>query len=115
GVRTPQIAFLLAFGGTDGSRRAMVELYNDLYKPGLYQDLWFMWKGKPLIMAYPETLTEAPGDNEASAVHREIREFFTFRPGQPYYNIGPQRADHWGWLEIFPQHGFYKKDNGQFE
>ncbi len=115
GIKTPQVAFLLAFGGTDGSRMAMVELYKDLYKPGLYRDLWFQWQGKPLIMAYPDTLVDVPGDEAASAVHREIREFFTFRPGQPLYDTGPQRADHWGWLQVFPQHGFFQKSDGGFE
>src|SRR5690606_41406262 len=66
-------------------------------------------------MAYPESFVEVQGDEEASGLHREIREFFTFRPGQPVYNMGPQRPDHWGWLEIAPQHGFVKLENGGFE
>ncbi|MEC5144791.1 Glycoside hydrolase [Chitinophaga sp. 180180018-2] len=104
GIRTPQIAFMLPFGATEGSKSAINQLYNDLYKPGLYKDLWFMWKGKPLIMAYEENI-----DNP------DIKNFFTFRPGQPVYNKGPQRNDHWGWLEIYPQHGFAKDANGTFE
>ncbi|SEA45644.1 hypothetical protein SAMN05660909_02036 [Chitinophaga terrae (ex Kim and Jung 2007)] len=104
GMRTPQIAFMMAFGATPGSKSAINQVYNDLYKPGKYKDLWFMWKGKPLIMAYPENITDP-----------EIRNFFTFRPGQPVYNKGPQRNDHWGWLEIYPQHGFAKNDDGSFE
>lgn len=100
GVNTPQIAFLLAFGPTDGSKQAIQEIYNDLYKPGLYKDLFFMWKGKPLIMAYPDNLPE------------EIKNYFTFRPGQPTYNSGPSRDDHWGWLEIYPQHGYAQRSTG---
>lgn len=115
GIRTPKIAFMMAFGPTEGSREAIKEIYRDLYQPGLYQDLWFYWKDKPLIMAYPESFVEVPGDEEASELHREIREFFTFRPGQPVYNIGPQRRDHWGWLEIAPQHGFVETQNGGVE
>lgn len=115
GTRTPQIAFLLAFGGTEGSLLAMEELYNDLYKPGLYKDLWFFWNGKPLIMAYPETLTPVEGNQTSTTLRREIRDFFTFRPGQPLYDKGPQRPDHWGWLEIAPQHGFFEKADGGFE
>lgn len=96
---------MLAFGPTPGSRDAVTEIYNDLYKPGLYKDLWYMRDGKPLIMAYPEAFPE----------ESEIRQFFTFRPGQPVYNHGPSRPDHWGWLEITPQHGFVKKADGKFE
>ncbi|MBW8323966.1 MAG: T9SS type A sorting domain-containing protein [Prolixibacteraceae bacterium] len=56
GVQTPQIAFLLPFGPTDGSMESLTELYNELYQPQLYKDLWFMWNGKPLIMAYPNSI-----------------------------------------------------------
>jgi hypothetical protein len=37
---------------------------------------------------------------------REIREFFTFRTGQPSYFTGPTGPDQWSWLEVFPQHVF---------
>ena len=109
GVQTPQIAFILAFGPTQGSHEALRELYEDLYRPGLYKDLWFMWKGKPLIMAWPESLD---GDD---AEDREIRDFFTFRPGQPDYKAGPSRPDHWGWLEIYPQHAYGTGADGRCE
>lgn len=115
GVKTPKVAFMLAFGPTDGSLEAIKELYRDLYKPENHKDLWFFWKGKPLIMAYPDHLTDHSGDQETDKLHREIRSFFTFRPGQPVYNKGPQRSDHWGWLEIYPQHGFVKNKSGGYE
>ena len=115
GVNTPQIAFMLAFGPMEGSREAIISIYKDLYKPAKYEELFFKWQGKPLIMAYPEMLGDVEGDAETTALHREIREYFTFRPGQPVYNKGPQRDDHWGWLEIYPQHGFVKKADGGFE
>ncbi|MES2828740.1 MAG: hypothetical protein V4687_11305 [Bacteroidota bacterium] len=103
GIKTPQIAFMMGFGPTDATKSAINQVYNDLYKPGLYKDLWFQWKGKPLIMAYPDNIDP------------EIRQFFTFRPGQPVYDKGPKRKDHWGWLEIYPQHGFAKNADGSFE
>lgn len=115
GVNTPQIAFMLAFGPSEGSREAIISIYQDLYKPAKYEELFFKWQGKPLIMAYPEMLADVEGNAEMTALHREIRNYFTFRPGQPVYNMGPQRDDHWGWLEIYPQHGFVKKPNGGFE
>ncbi len=56
GVQTPQVAFLLPFGATEGSMESLTELYDELYKPRLYEDLWFNWNGKPLIMAYPNSM-----------------------------------------------------------
>ena len=109
GVKTPQIAFILAFGPTPGSHEALRELYEDLYRPGLYKDLWFEWKGKPLIMAWPESLDLEDAEDKA------IRDFFTFRPGQPDYKAGPSRPDHWGWLEIYPQHGYVCDEKGRPE
>jgi len=246
GVQSPQIAFLLPFAANENAMSAIVELYTDLYQPGLFQDQWFMWNGKPLIMAYPESLVPMQGetagfkftatnpfyavnascpswannignltfklfawnnsydvsvsgtplaehtfinftdnqwlqltfdelpageyvwelsngtemvgvwkwtDGQSSAISyfngeevdghyssgiayepnllftplstgtthipiqisgqtigwdevNTIKDFFTFRPGQPGYVQGPTRNDHWGWLEVYPQHGF---------
>lgn len=115
GVRTPQIAFMLPFWPGKGGKEIIGEIYRELYKPGLYKDLWFYWKGKPLIMALPELVNDIAGQADSTAFNREIKKFFTFRPGQPVYNKGPERPDHWGWLEIYPQHGFVKNDKGGYE
>src|SRR5699024_7128977 len=65
--------------------------------------------------AYPDRLKEVSGEPQISKLHKEIRNFFTFRPGQPVYDTGPERPDHWGWLQIYPQHGFGKKADGSYE
>ena len=110
GVKTPYIAFMLPFGITDAGRSEIKELFTQLYQPGLYKGLWFYWKGKPLIMAYPEL---ANGD--ASVPGNDMKNFFTFRPAQGLYDNGPQRPDNWGWLQIYPQHGFVPETNSGFE
>jgi hypothetical protein len=38
----------------------------------------------------------------------EIRRFFTFRKPQPDYFAGPTGPGQWGWLEVYPQHAFYR-------
>ena len=43
GNRTPQISFVTH----SGSARVLSHLYETLYKPGLHEDLWFRWHGKP--------------------------------------------------------------------
>ncbi len=115
GVKTPRIAFILPFLPNDNGLASIKELYRDLYKPGLHKDLWFTWKGKPLIMSYFEMLTDVPGDPAETQLRREIKEFFTFRPAQPDYVNGPSRNDQWGWLENYPQHGYVKKEDGGYE
>lgn len=37
-----------------------------------------------------------------------IRRFFTFRKPQPDYFVGPTGPGQWGWLEVYPQHPFFK-------
>lgn len=108
GVNVPKIAFMLPFGYSENSLTSLRQLYRDVYEPGRYENLWFYWKGKPCIMAYPDNLTDAAQD-------QEIASFFTFRPGQPDYVDGPTRSNHWGWLENYPQHGYIKQANGMFE
>ncbi len=115
GVKTPQIAFMLPFSSADGGRKSIGRLYKELYLPGKHRDLWFMWKGKPLIMAHYDNIAEVPGDAATTQLHKDIREFFTWRPGQPDYVNGPSRPDHWGWLEVYPQHGYVKTPEGGFE
>ena len=252
GVKTPQIAFVLPFSASKDATQSINDIYTDLYKPQLYKDLWFMWNNKPLIMAYPELITQAANsaalrftatdafsavnaecpswnnnignltmklykwnttyansiagtpiatntfvsfnDNsklaltfptqpagsyiwvinngtemvgvwkwtdgantpisyfngvqvtgsyaseisyESTATNftaltngtqripiqvsgtdvtqqrvDEIKNFFTFRPGQADYVNGPSRNDHWGWLEAAPQHGYVPKSGG---
>lgn len=108
GVKVPKIAFMLPLGPVPNALVSLRQLYTDVYRPGRYENLWFIWKGKPAIMAYPDHL-------ETSGTDREIAEFFTFRPGQPDYVDGPSRPDHWGWLENYPQHGYVENQQGGFE
>jgi len=110
GVNVPKVAFMLPFRAAPHSLVSLRQLYRDIYKPGRYQNLWFIWKGKPCIMAYPDNLTDSDED-------RAIAGFFTFRPGQPDYVDGPnpKRNDQWGWLENYPQHGYVKQEGGTFE
>ncbi len=110
GVKVPRIGFMLPFGPSEDSRISLRHLYEKIYSKHLYENLWFVWDGKPCIMAYPDNLTDSPTD-------RAIRDFFTFRPGQPDYVNGPNPnySMQWGWLENYPQHGYNPDDKGQYE
>ncbi len=95
GRKTPRIAFLTPFWDP---AKVAATLYADLYRPGHFNDLWFRWQGKPLMLADP------------AKVSPEIREFFTLRKPQPDYFQGPTGPNQWGWLEIHPQHAFYDSE-----
>jgi len=86
GECTPQIAFMT---NTKAGETAL-EIYNNLYKPGLYKDLWFQWKGKPLLLAPPEEVTQ------------ELRDFFTLR--KAYWPFVMQNTHNaWHWEAAYPQ------------
>lgn len=109
GVAAPKVAFMLPFWPSDDSRCALIDLYESLYAKGLYRDLWFLWEGKPLVMAYPDNLATTGREGA-------IRDFFTFRPGQPDYVSGPQPgAQQWGWLEVAPTSGYCPDSLGRPE
>ena len=112
GNATPYVAFLTPFWDPAST---VQELYDRLYSKGLYEDLWFRWEGKPLILANP------------AQVNPELHEFFTFRRPQPSYFRGPIHFDEkgahpeqgpqpnmWAWLEVHPQHVFLN-DRGEME
>lgn len=110
GVRVPKVSFMFAFIPSSAGYKAMRSIYRDIYRPGLFRELWFELDGKPMIMGYPESI---PANGDLS--DGEMREFFTFRPGQPDYVDGPQDNRQWAWMEIWPQNGYVSKEDGGFE
>jgi hypothetical protein len=89
GRTTPKIASLI-YSNPAGTLK---ELYDNLYAKGLYRDLWFFWKGKPLVLC--------PNDNLSG----EYRNFFTLRESW----FGSQSSwfgngkDKWPWADYYPQ------------
>jgi hypothetical protein len=100
GARTPQIGFITPFGDPTP---VLERLWNDLYKPGLWDDLWFRWEGKPLILANKEYVKD-----------EAILDFFTWRRPMPDYWLGPSGPNQWSWLEVHPQHVF-RNEAGEAE
>ncbi|MBC6996613.1 hypothetical protein QWY85_09145 [Neolewinella lacunae] len=90
GWAVPRVAFLTNSQHVKTTER----IYAEFYAPGLYPDLWFRWKGKPLLMGNPEGLSP------------EIQEFFNFRrswawtKGQEWFGDG---KDKWPWIDHYPQ------------
>ncbi len=115
GINAPKFAFMLNFGPIRETEEMLRALYQDIYSVGKYRDLWYMHEGKPLIMAYPEALPKKGICDDDTKLLDEIRNFFTFRPGQPSYGFGPTQTRMWGWLEKYPQHKYGCRPDGTCE
>ena len=96
-VNVPKVSYLLPFGANEGSKDQLENLYLDIYRPGKYQNLWFYWDEKPMLMAHNGNISS--GNN----LGKEILNNFTFRGGQPSYRVSSTTAKQWGWLSVFPQ------------
>ena len=96
GVDVPKVSYLLPFGNHSGARSQAQVIYEDIYKPGLYKDLWFYWQDKPMLMGISSAVPDG-------AIGKEIKNFFTWRAGQPEYRVENTAAKTWGWLSVFPQ------------
>ncbi|MEJ2902135.1 hypothetical protein WAE58_06855 [Pedobacter panaciterrae] len=90
GLSTPSISFIV----NSVPKQTVNNLYEQIYKKGLFSNLWFLWKGKPLLLCPPEAVTP------------EIKNFFTTRhswawsKGQQWFADG---KDKWPWLDHYPQ------------
>ena len=111
GVRVPQVAFLLNFDANENTRIQLTDLWETIYKPGWYQDLWFYWEGKPLIMAH------SAGLNPEDAIEGAILNFFTFRRNEPTYFYRDTQFDEktWGWCSSYPQAKYGVRADGSCE
>jgi len=83
GQHTPAIMF---FTHT-APGKTITKLYDEFYSKGLYRELWFHWKGKPLILGKPKNLRP------------EIRKFFNMRDCWAWSH----GKDTWQWLDHYPQ------------
>lgn len=96
GIPAPQIAFITHAHGS----RTVNQLYTDFYAKGLYQDLWFQWKGKPLILG------DRDSAEDGVTLSDSVKRFFTWRhswawdPGQ----------DKWQWIDKYPQRPGWHSD-----
>ena len=56
GNKVPKVAFLCPFWDPN---KVVRELWHEVYSQNFYPDVWFMWKGKPLILADPDFVRAA--------------------------------------------------------
>ena len=92
GGRTPAVSFLF-HTLVPNSGPTVRRLYESFYRKGLYSELWFRWKGKPLIFCPPEALTP-----ETAAFFTARHSWFDSR--QEWFGDGRDRC---AWADVYPQ------------
>ena len=103
GLKTPDVCFILK----NDNKNELNAIWNDLYKAGLYEDLWFKWLGKPVIMftARGFKLTD------------EQKDFFTVRiswateSGDWYTDEGGLEC--WPWASMYKQKPGIRRDDNK--
>ena len=103
GVLAPKVSFMLPFWDKKQTNTQVQLIYQDIFRSGKWQELWFYWDKKPMLMAYPDSFNPI-----ASLVDKEIADFFTFRKGEPEYLKDTTNLSNWGWLSMYPQELYYK-------
>ncbi len=101
-VNVPKVSYLLPFGPNDGHNEQVISLYNDIYRAGKYQNLWYYLDGKPMLMAFDDAFA-----SQSTPAIKEIYRFFTWRSGQASYVIDRSSIGQWGWLSTYPQATYY--------
>lgn len=97
GEKTPDICFL-------GSDKSIYQLWDEFYSKGLYSDLWFQWKGKPLLLFGHHA--ELHGDMNKVVFPPHIQEFFTIRKSWAWDSLawyGENGFHRWPWVAHYPQ------------
>ena len=88
GIYTPEIAFCT----NSKSGQVMNYLYDKYYSQSLYDELWFKWEGKPLIL----------GKFDDPELRADVKEFFTIKYSWAWTNSATE-PNHWQWLDKYPQ------------
>jgi len=90
GKSTPSFAFVV----NSAPEKTVQRLHDSIYKKNLFPDLWFSWKGKPLLLCPPQAVT-----NEIAAFF-STRHSWAWSKGQKWFEDG---KDKWPWLDHTPQ------------
>lgn len=90
GKSTPSFAFIV----NSNPKKTVQRLYDNIYAKNLFNDLWFIWKGKPLLLAPPKDL------DDTLTSFFNIRQSWAWTKGAAWFEDG---KDKWPWLDHTPQ------------
>ncbi len=97
GEKTPDICFL-------ASHKSALKLWEEFYSKGLFADLWFQWKGKPLLLFGHHA--ELHGDMNQVVFPQPMQDFFTIRKSWAWDSLawyGEEGHHRWPWVAHYPQ------------
>ena len=98
GLDTPQVAFLI-----QNNTQELMSLWGNLYEGDRYEDLWFRWDGKPLLMVTGDL--DMPDD---------LKSFFTIRyswaNSTDSWYTRRRGVACWPWAHMYPQKPGYALD-----
>ncbi len=97
GWKVPKVMFYT----NTASGKTVQRIYNAIYRTGYCRDVWFIFEGKPLIIAKRDECSE------------EAKEFFTFRASQ-WPNEGG-KVDGWPWMDFTRPQRVFKNSRGEPE
>ncbi len=104
GHETPQIMFHC--GNNDSlAQSSFTALWNNLYSQGRYEDLWFKWEGKPLILMPHSLYNTLTAEQQAFFSYRQS---WAFTEGSWYTSTRGKGA--WAWADMYPQRAGYSHD-----
>lgn len=83
GFKAPKVCFYTAPAIRGCGTGNLMDLWEQLYEPRLYPELYFYWKGKPLMICH-----------SVRSLPDEIRDFFTWR--SPTWGV-PEKCNTWAW------------------
>ena len=97
GEPTPQIACL-------ASQKSVELLWDKIYSRGLYADLRFRWKGKPLLLFGQHVTGNRQQVNDVR-FPKAITDFFTIRQSWAWTTLRwyDDGHDEWPWVDHYPQ------------
>ncbi len=97
GQKVPRVAFNLG-ETTDMAKNSFSALNAVLFSDNRYEDMWFKWNGKPLVLAPPSF---------TSTLDEDLRNKFTFKrcwadTNSDWYTETDGK-DAWPWADMYPQ------------
>jgi len=91
GSMTPQVVFFMGIHPVLAPGK-LENMYYDFFKDGRYDELWFKWQGKPLVLGNTEHLTEMG-----------VADRFTTRTSWAFNKWTEDGKGKWPWIALDPQ------------